>query len=335
MAEEDKKEEQKAKPRKLVIKKAGVHPLVLLSVVDHFNRTNIKKRVVGVVLGKIRSDGVAECTNAYAVPFDEDKKTGDYFVDHLFVQEMFAMFKRVNASETILGWYHSGGELKANDITIHQSFQQYTSSPLLLCVNVSATSHELPVKAYLSEKTIAVHTTEEIETFMNLDVILVASPPEEVGVEHVLRDVQDMEHIPTLSMEMQQKKTGLGVLRERLTSIKGYLEDVREGKLPFNQDILYLLQDLFNIMPDINNPRLKASMIKVTNDQTLSVYVASIVRTVLSLDGLITNRKDNKRRLDESLKKKQKDKEKKDTSKAEKKEEESKPAEDKKAEGKK
>ena len=76
-------------------------------------------------------------------------------------------------------------------------------------------------------------------------------------------------------------------------------------------------------------------MIKVTNDQTLSVYVASIVRTVLSLDILITNRKDNKRRLDESLKKKQKDKEKKDTSKAEKKEEESKPAEDKKAEGKK
>merc|ERR1719166_767469 len=115
-----------------------------------------------------------------------------------------------------------------------------------------------------------------------------------------------MEHVPTLTMELQQKKTGLGILTERLTSIKGYLEDVREGKLPFNQDILYLLQDLFNIMPDINNPRLKASMIKVTNDQTLSVYVASIVRTVLSLDGLITNRKDNKRLLDEKLKKKEK-----------------------------
>merc|ERR1719150_1462173 len=105
-------------------------------------------------------------------------------------------------------------------------------------------------------------------------------------------------------MELQQKRTGLSILKERLTQIKAYLTDVREGKLPFNQDILYLLQDLFNIMPDINNPTLKAAMIKVTNDQTLSVYVASIVRTVLSLDGLITNRKDNKRRLDEKLKKK-------------------------------
>merc|ERR1719397_1889300 len=117
----------------------------------------------------------------------------------------------------------------------------------------------------------------------------------------------------TLTMELQQKKTGLGILTERLTQIKEYLADVRDGKLPFNQDILYGLQDLFNIMPDINNPRLKASMIKVTNDQTLSVYVASIVRTVLSLDGLITNRKDNKRLLDEKLKKKEDSK--KDTSK--------------------
>jgi len=323
MAEDaEKQDELKPKVRKLRIKKAGVHPLVLLSVVDHFNRTNIKKRVVGVVLGKIRPDGVAECTNAYAVPFDEDKKTGDYFIDHLFVKEMFGMFKRVNASETILGWYHSGGEVKPNDITIHQSFQQYCRNPLLLVVNVTATSHELPVKAYLSQKSIAVHTTEEIETFTNLDVILVASPPEEVGVEHVLRDVQDMEHVPTLTMELQQKKTGLGILTERLTQIKGYLADVRDGKLPFNQDILYGLQDLFNIMPDINNPRLKASMIKVTNDQTLSVYVSSIVRTVLSLDGLITNRKDNKRLLDEKLKKKEDSK--KDTSKEKK---EDKPAE--------
>jgi len=308
MAEEadpvDQIEKPKARPRKAQIKKAGVHPLVLLSVTDHFNRTNIKKRVVGVVLGKIRSDGVAECRNAYAVPFDEDKKTGDYFVDHLFVQEMFNMFKRVNASETVLGWYHSGGEVKANDITVHQSFQQYCSNPLLLVINVNATSHELPVKAYLSEKAIAVHTTEEVETFTNLDVILVASPPEEVGVEHVLRDVQDMEHIPTLTMELQQKKTGLTILKERLTQIRSYLNDVVEGKLPFNQDILYLLQDLFNVLPDINDPRLKASMIKVTNDQTLSVYVASIVRTVLSLDGLIMNRKDNKRLLDEHLQKK-------------------------------
>ncbi len=36
------------------ISRANVHPLVLLSIVDHFNRVNLKqrnKRVVGALLG--------------------------------------------------------------------------------------------------------------------------------------------------------------------------------------------------------------------------------------------------------------------------------------------
>jgi len=303
MAETENKEERKPKvTRKLIINSAAVHPLVLLSVVDHATRVQASKRVVGVVLGNVRADGVAECTNSFAVPFDEDKKSPAWFVDNNFAEEMARMFKKINAKETILGWYHSGGELKAKDIEIQHVFRKYTTNPLLLVVNVNASSHELPVKAYLSEKTIAVHSVEEEDTFVNLDVILEATGPEEVGVEHVLRDVQDVEHVPTLTEELRQKETGLAVLKERLSKVKSYLQDVHDGKLPLNQNILYVLQDLFNVMPDITNPRLKASLIKVTNDQTLSIYVASIVRTILSLDGLITNRADNKLRLDEKLK---------------------------------
>lgn len=42
------------------IDQANVHPLVLLSIVDHFNRVNVKqrnKRVVGALLGNV-SDNV-------------------------------------------------------------------------------------------------------------------------------------------------------------------------------------------------------------------------------------------------------------------------------------
>jgi len=293
MAEQDAAPPQKKLRPPVKIVNAAVHPLVLLSVADHSIRTLKKKRVVGVILGMVRQDGVAEITNAFAVPFDEDKKSGGFFLDHKFVEDMFSMFKRVSAVETILGWYHSGGDLKSNDIVIHQSFRRYTRNPLLLVVNVSSVSHELPVKAYLSKKTTAVHSVEEVDTFFNVDVQLVASPPEEVGVEHVLRDVQDQEHVPTLTEELRQKKTGLAILKERVQLIRKYLVEVKEGKMPINQDILYLLQELFNIMPDVNNPTLKASIIKTNNDQTLSIYVASIVQAVLSLDQVITNRAEN------------------------------------------
>lgn len=44
-----------------------VHPLVLLSVVDHYNRVakDTKKRVVGVLLGETNK-GVVDITNSYA-----------------------------------------------------------------------------------------------------------------------------------------------------------------------------------------------------------------------------------------------------------------------------
>lgn len=65
--------------------KVIVHPLVLLSVVDHFNRmrkVGHARRVVGVLLGSVTSgEGgkgrVLDISNSFAVPFDEDDKDGD------------------------------------------------------------------------------------------------------------------------------------------------------------------------------------------------------------------------------------------------------------------
>lgn len=48
-----------------------IHPLVLLSVVDHYNRVakNTKKRVVGVLLGQWNPDNTVNVANSYASTF--------------------------------------------------------------------------------------------------------------------------------------------------------------------------------------------------------------------------------------------------------------------------
>ena len=53
----------------LPVSKVVVHPLVLLSVVDHFNRMGKignQKRVVGVLLGAWRAKGVLDVSNSFA-----------------------------------------------------------------------------------------------------------------------------------------------------------------------------------------------------------------------------------------------------------------------------
>ena len=73
-----------------------VHPLALLSVVDHYNRVNkdvAPHRVVGILLGQI-SHGTVDVLNCYAVPFEEE---GDvWFFDHNYHEQMARMCRKVN-----------------------------------------------------------------------------------------------------------------------------------------------------------------------------------------------------------------------------------------------
>ena len=57
------------------IEEVTMHPLVLLSAADHYHRVarGTRKRVVGVLLGSV-SKGVVDCTNSFALPFEEDSK---------------------------------------------------------------------------------------------------------------------------------------------------------------------------------------------------------------------------------------------------------------------
>ena len=62
----------KAQPCSMVV----VHPTVLLSIVDHYNRsgnaTTSKRRVVGTLIGEYGDKGQLHVTNSFAVPFNED-----------------------------------------------------------------------------------------------------------------------------------------------------------------------------------------------------------------------------------------------------------------------
>jgi len=84
-------------------------------------------------LGEVEK-GVLQITNSYALPFEEDKDI--WFLDHVYHEDMFGMFRRINAKEKIVGWYSSGPTIKKNDIEINEKFRGYNSNPVLVVTNV-------------------------------------------------------------------------------------------------------------------------------------------------------------------------------------------------------
>jgi JAB1/Mov34/MPN/PAD-1 ubiquitin protease len=61
--------------KKLQVTEVIMHPLVLLSVVDHYHRVarGTRKRVVGILLGQV-TNGSVDASNSFALPFEEDLK---------------------------------------------------------------------------------------------------------------------------------------------------------------------------------------------------------------------------------------------------------------------
>lgn len=244
--------------------KASIAPLVLLSVVDHYRRYNAT-RVVGVLLGN-ESSGIISITNSFAVPFEEYENS--FFIDTSYLLNMFELFYKVNNKEKIVGWYHSGPKMYKNDIEISKSFNKYCDNPLLAIVNVTMEANDIPVQIY---------QLKDDDNLVNLNVQIGADETEEVGVEHLLRDIKEGTG-SSIKDQVAQIVDSLKMYRSSIDDIIRYIENVESG-MSYDFEIIELLQNILNDVP------------KITKTIDMSeIYSVELANTLIALNDLQKNR---------------------------------------------
>lgn len=270
------------------------HPLVLLSVVDHYNRVPKKKnrRVVGVLLGTGGGgkEKKLDITNSFAVPFEEvEGKPDIWYLDHNYLETMFHMYHRVQSKERIVGFYSTGPKIRENDLAVEALMRKYCPNTVMVIVDVRPGVSGIPTTAY--------GTVDEVEqdgkaikkTFVHIPSTIGAEEAEEVGVEHLLRDINDAS-VSTLAQSVSNKMVALAGLKTRLEEIKSYLSAVLEKKLPPSPEIIYNIQVVINLLPNLNVEELVQSMYVKTNDMFMVMYVSSLIRSVIALHSLVNNK---------------------------------------------
>lgn len=267
------------------------------------------------------------------MPFEEDEKDPSvWFLDHNYVESMNDMFKKVNAREKLIGWYHSGPKLRASDLEINELFKRYTPNPLLVIIDVQPKEVGVPTDAYFAVEEIKDDGTTTNKTFVHTPSIIEAEEAEEIGVEHLLRDIRDVA-VGTLSTRITSQLQSLQGLHLRLRDIGQYLQKVLDGDLPVNHAILGNLQDVFNLLPNLSTP-LKAAADRIsgtpapgqtngvgrsgptlakehdnselaramsvkTNDQLMAIYLSSLIRAITAFHDLIENKIQNRQQQEE------------------------------------
>ncbi|CAB0020632.1 unnamed protein product [Nesidiocoris tenuis] len=245
----------------------------------------------------------------FDLPFDEDDKDKSvWFLDHDYLENMYGMFKKVNAREKVVGWYHTGPKLHQNDVSINELIRRYCPNSILVIIDAKPKDLGLPTEAYRAVEEVHDDGSPTTKTFEHVPSEIGAEEAEEVGVEHLLRDIKDTT-VGTLSQRVTNQLMGLKGLFEQLQDIKEYLLQVVDGKLPINHQIIYQLQDIFNLLPDISHGNFVDSLYVKTNDQMLVVYLAALVRSIIALHNLINNKLSNRDAEKKEGKKEEKPKE--------------------------
>lgn len=275
-----------AKPNTVV-----VHPLVLLSTVDHYNRVakDTRKRVVGVLLGET-FQGRVDVTNSFAVPFEEDQRNPNImYLDHDYLEFMANMFRRINAKERIIGFYSTGPQIRVADLKIDEMFRKYCSHPVLVIIDIRSEVADIPCKSYYSEEVVQEDGKAIVRTFKHIASEIGAYEAEEVGVEHLLRDVNDPS-LSSLSEQVRHKIQALKGLKERLNQMVEYLGHVLSKKLPVNKTIIKNIQTILNLLPNLNVEDMSRAMLVKTNDMHLVIYLSSLIRSIIALHDLVNNK---------------------------------------------
>ena len=210
-------------------------------------------------------------------------------MDHIFHEHMYTMFRKINAKEKIVGWYSSGPKIKKNDIEINEKFRDYNTNPVFVVIKVhESETLGIPTEAYCSVE--EVNEEGQLEkNFVHIPSSIDATEAEQVGVEHLLRDIKDVS-IGDVSKQISDKIMGLKALRAKIQEMKEYLDDIMAGKYPVNNEIIENLQDIFNLMPNLDFESVIKSFNMKTNDYMHMIYVCSLIRSCIGVHNLINNK---------------------------------------------
>ncbi len=206
------------------------------------------------------------------------------------------MFRKISAKERVVGFYSSGPQIRQNDLRIYEIVKRYlppkTITPPVFCIiDIRPDRQSLPTTAY--------KVVEEVSTkdgqrqvklsFAHVPSQMGAMEAEEVGVEHLLRDINDPT-VSTVASLIKGKISGLATLTEKLVECKDYLESCSRGDQKVNPEIVANLQTILNLLPNLNTEEMVRSILIKTNDMQLAIYLSALIRSVIALHDLINNR---------------------------------------------
>ncbi|XP_077985761.1 eukaryotic translation initiation factor 3 subunit F-like [Glandiceps talaboti] len=262
------------------LRECHVHPVVLFSICDSYERRNEDaKRVIGTLLGT-NVLGMVEVTNCFSVPHNESED--EVAVDMEFARNMYELHRRVNPNETIVGWYATGIDITEHSVLIHEYYNRECNNPVHITVDTALRDGKASVKGWQSQ-TMGVTGKTQGVLFTPVPIQIIFYEPEKVGVDMLIDGkstgrrtvdvVNDLEHVGKAAAKLQ----------DMLVIVINYVDDVLAGKISADNNIGRYLLDLVNTVPQLEPREFEEMLNNNMKDLLMVVYLSNLVSTQLQL----------------------------------------------------
>jgi len=259
---------------------ARVHPVVLFSIVDSFERRNQgAKRVIGTLLGVVEADGV-EITNCFTVPHMEGD---DVSVDMDFAHTMYELHRQVNRNEVVVGWYSTGADVSEHSLLIHEFYSREHKNPVHLTIDTTLKGDRLGIKAYVSVP-MGVPGKLLGTIFTPVNVKITCYESERVGLDFISQAKHDKNRSVSMASDLTQVKTACQSLEQNLEQVLKYVDAVVEGEIAPDPHIGRHLLALTSTIPHTDPEAFQKMLNDNMKDLLMVVYLSNLTKTQLALN---------------------------------------------------
>ena len=273
-----------------VVSNVVVHPIVLLSVLDHHTRRQEGAgRVIGTLLGR-RDGETVEITNCFAVPHAE--RGDEVAIGKDFNRQMLALHLRANKRETVVGWYATAlpdetdeGKFKFIADTsslIHEFYaSECEDDPIHLVVDTSLVNDAMELRSYKSSS-ITVKNDALANIFNEIRLSVKSSESEKICINKMIAGNSPAGASATQD-ENEALKLSMEKLLEMLETASTYVDSVLSNKVTpdetIGRDIFESLNSIPRIRPEVFDKMFNDSL----QDLLMVTYLSNVTKTQLSI----------------------------------------------------
>jgi len=262
----------------LVVK---VHPVVLFSIADSYERRNADShRVIGTLVGSVDKQSI-EVTNCFCIPHKEYEERVE--ADIVYAQEMFELNKKVAPHESLVGWFATGSDITSHSALIHDYYARETKDPIHLTLDTTLHSGRVNMKAYVFVP-IGVPGATSGSMFTPVKVEMIATEPEVAGLDLLHKT----KHSKTRSVEPLPELKKIAEAADKnemmLDIVIRYVEAVLAGTEEPDTSVGRALVDLVQSVPKMDPVKFEAMLNSNMRDLLMVIYLSSLVKTQLQLN---------------------------------------------------